>query len=166
MKLSTQEEYGLRCLMQVAQRASETGGSISIPEISRAEGLSTAHVGKLVRLLRLGALVERVRGQAGGYKLARAASDTRPSDVILISDVLGALGDPFFNEGFCDEHTGYEECCTHSVDCSIRSLWNAIQFVVDQMLDRITLQDLMGDGHQLENHLAHKADELLQVTMP
>jgi hypothetical protein len=34
------------------------------------------------------------------------------------------------------------------------------------MLDRITLQDLMGDEHQLENHLAHKADELLQVTMP
>ncbi|MCY3684129.1 MAG: Rrf2 family transcriptional regulator [Gemmatimonadetes bacterium] len=160
MKLSTQEEYGLRCLMQVAQRASETGGSISIPEISRAEGLSTAHVGKLVRLLRLGDLVESVRGQAGGYKLARPASE------ILISDVLGALGDPFFNDGFCDEHTGYEACCTHAVDCSIRSLWNAIQFVVDQMLDRITLQDLMGDGHQLENHLAHKADELLQVTMP
>ena len=45
--------------MQVAQRASETGGSIAIPEISRAEGLSTAHVGKLVRLLRLGNLVEK-----------------------------------------------------------------------------------------------------------
>ena len=69
MKLSTQEEYGLRCLMQVAQRASETGGSISIPEISRAEGLSTAHVGKLVRLLRPGNLVESVEVKPEGYKL-------------------------------------------------------------------------------------------------
>lgn len=160
MKLSAQEEYGLRCLLQVAQRESETGESIAIPEISRAEGLSTAHVGKLVRLLRIGDLVESVRGQAGGYKLARPARE------ILIADVLAALGGPFFNDDFCDEHTGHEACCTHTVNCSIRVLWNAIQFVVDQMLDRITLQDLMGDGHQLETHLAHKADELLQVAMP
>ncbi len=159
MKLSAQEEYGLRCLLQVAQRESETGASIAISEISRAEGLSTAHVGKLVRLLRIGNLVESVRGQSGGYKLARPASE------ILIADVLGALGGPFFDDDFCDEHTGREACCTHAINCSIRTLWNAIQFVVDQMLDRITLQDLMGDRHQLETHLAHKADELLQVTL-
>ena len=160
MKLSSQEEYGLRCLMQIGRHETEIGTSITISEISRAEGLSTANVGKLVRLLRLGQLVASVRGQAGGYKLARPASE------ILIADVLNALGDPLFNEDFCEDHAGQEALCTHSVNCSIRSLWNAIQFVVDQMLDRITLQDLMGDGRQLQTHLAHKSDELLQVTLP
>jgi len=160
MKLSSQEEYGLRCLMQIGRHETETGTNITISEISRAEGLSTANVGKLVRLLRLGNLVASVRGQAGGYKLARPASE------ILVSNVLSALGEPFFNDGFCDGHAGQEAFCTHSVNCSIRSLWNAIQFVVDQVLDRITLQDLMGDELQLQNHLSDKTHKLLQVTLP
>lgn len=157
MKLSTQEEYGLRCLMQIGRRENDTGASITISEISQAEGLSTANVGKLVRLLRLGHIAESVRGQAGGYKLAR------PANEIFIADVLAALGERLFNDDFCDEHAGHEEFCTHTVNCSIRSLWNAIQFVVDQMLDRVTLQDLMGDGQRLQDDLHSKAEELLQV---
>jgi Rrf2 family iron-sulfur cluster assembly transcriptional regulator len=33
--------------------------------------------------------------------------------------------------------------CTHSVDCSARSLWQMVQGSIDQVLDRITLQDLV-----------------------
>ncbi|MDP6039904.1 MAG: Rrf2 family transcriptional regulator [Candidatus Latescibacteria bacterium] len=157
MKLSTQEEYGLRCLLQIGRKEHDTGDSITISEISQAEGLSTANVGKLVRLLRLGCIVESVRGQAGGYKLAR------PANEIFITDVLSALGERLFNDDFCDEHAGQEGFCSHSVNCSIRSMWNAIQFVVDQMLDRITLKDLMGDGQRLQDKLGSRTGELLQV---
>ena len=157
MKLSTQEEYGLRCLIQIARREQQTGGSSTIGEISQAEGLSTANVGKLVRLLRLGTFVESVRGQAGGSKLARSA------DHIHIAEVLGVLGGRLFDDEFCDDHAGQELSCAHTTRCSIRSLWNAIQFVVDQMLDRITLQDMLGDERLLEHTLQEKAEALLQV---
>jgi len=157
MKLGAQEEYGLRCLLQIGQRGHDTGTSITISEISQFEGLSTANVGKLVRLLRLGNIIESVRGQAGGYKLAR------PANEIFITEVLAALGERLFNDDFCDEHAGQQEFCTHSVNCSIRSLWNAIQFVVDQMLDRITLQDLMSDEQHLQDKLYSKTEDLLQV---
>ena len=157
MKLSTQEEYGLRCLIQIGQHERSTGNSITISEISQAEGLSTANVGKLVRLLRLGNFIESVRGQAGGYKLACPASE------IPIADVLTVLGGRLFDPEFCEDHAGQEQFCTHSVNCSVRSLWNAIQFVVDQMLDRITLQDLLGDENVLQSELKQKAEALLQV---
>ncbi|MFT5367178.1 MAG: Rrf2 family protein [Candidatus Latescibacterota bacterium] len=157
MKLSTQEEYGLRCLIQIAINERNTGNSITISEISQAEGLSTANVGKLVRLLRLGNFIESVRGQAGGYKLARPAVE------VSIADVLSALGGRLFDPDFCEDHAGQEEFCTHTVNCSVRSLWNAIQFVVDQMLDRITLQDLLGDEDALKSELQEKAEQLLQV---
>ena len=65
MKLSAQEEYGLRCLLQMASRGNEA--SLSIPEISRAEGLSVPNVAKLMRLLRIAGFVKSVRGQSGGY---------------------------------------------------------------------------------------------------
>lgn len=157
MKLSTQEEYGLRCLIQIGHHERLTGNSITISEISQAEGLSTANVGKLVRQLRLGQFIESVRGQAGGYRLARPPAD------IPISDVLNALGGRLFDPEFCEDHAGQEQFCTHSVNCSVRSLWNAIQFVVDQMLDRITLQDLLGDETPLDAKLKQRAEALLQV---
>ena len=157
MKLSTQEEYGLRCLIQIGHHERNTGHSITISEISQAEGLSTANVGKLLRLLRLGNFIESVRGQAGGYKLARIPA------AISIAEVPTALGGRLFDPEFCEDHAGQEEFCTHTVNCSVRSLWNAIQFVVDQMLDRITLQDLLGDELTLKSELQQKAEELLQV---
>jgi len=144
-------------LIQIAQHERSTGNSITIAEISQAEGLSTANVGKLVRLLRLGHFIESVRGQAGGYKLACPPSE------IPIANVLAALGGRLFDTEFCEDHAGQGQFCTHSVNCSVRSLWNAIQFVVDQMLDRITLQDLLGDENTLKSELQHKAHMLLQV---
>ena len=46
MKLSTQEEYGLRCLLQIGRHESLTAESLTIAEIGQAEGLSVAYVGK------------------------------------------------------------------------------------------------------------------------
>jgi Rrf2 family protein len=138
MKLSSQEEYGLRCLLQVARHGPE--GSVTIPEIARIEGLSIPHVAKLMRSLRRGGFVRSVRGQAGGYKLARTP------DRINIGEVLAWLGGRLFEPSFCSMHAGIAELCTHSVDCSIRSLWQSVQHVVDQMLEKVTLADLLGAG--------------------
>src|SRR5512135_1004951 len=98
MKFSSQEEYGLRCLLQLALRGA--GASATIADISDAEGLSPAYVAKLLRLLRLSGFVASVRGQEGGYTLVREPVD------ILITDVLGALGDRFYEPGFCEQYSG------------------------------------------------------------
>ena len=45
---------------------------MTIPEISHAEGMSSAYVAKVMRALREGGLVVSERGQAGGYRLSRA----------------------------------------------------------------------------------------------
>jgi Rrf2 family protein len=64
MRFSTQEEYGLRCLLQLARRGASA--SMSIAEIAQAEGLSQANTAKLMRMLRLAGFVASVRGQEGG----------------------------------------------------------------------------------------------------
>jgi Rrf2 family protein len=135
MKLSAQEEYGLRCLLRVA--GAGEGQSVTIPEIGQAEALSIAYVAKLMRLLRRAKFVKSVRGQAGGYTLAR-----RPAD-IPVAEVLAFLGGRLFEPGFCDQFTGLKRTCTHSVDCSIRSLWRLVQAAVDGILAQITLNDLL-----------------------
>ena len=134
MKFSAQEEYGLRCLLQIARVAPR--GSLSIPEISRLEGLTAPHVAKLLMILRRGEFVQSTRGQAGGYTLARPAVE------IAVGDVLAALGGRLYDEEFCNRHSGQAEVCAHDLDCSIRSLWQVVQESVDRVLGEMTLEDL------------------------
>ena len=150
MKFSTQEEYGLRCLLRIGMSKSQNG--LTIPEISQMEGLSTANVGKILRALRLGGFIESTRGQTGGYKLAR------PTNEINISEVLSVLGGRLFEASFCDIHSGTEIICTHSIDCSIRSLWRTIQTLLDNVLEKITLKDLIGTEEQVINLVTNFAD--------
>ena len=98
MKLSTQEEYGLRCLLQLA-RAGE-GASLTITDMAEREGISSPNVAKIMRILRRSGLVRSTRGKAGGYTLARPAKDVRALDV------LSSLGGRLFDPGFCDRHSG------------------------------------------------------------
>ena len=118
-------------------RAGALGASLSIPEISRAEGLSIPNVAKLMRLLRIGGFVVSARGQAGGYTLAKPACE------IPISRVMDALGGKIYSEAFCRRHAGLSQICVHDADCSLRSLWAALQRLMEGVLDKISLEDLL-----------------------
>ncbi len=135
MKLSSHDEYGLRCLLQVERPGA--GGSVTIPEISRREGISEPYVGKLMRILRQGGFVTAVRGKAGGYTLAL------PAERIRVGDALTVLGGRIFEDSFCSRHSGCEATCAHSTDCSIRSLWRSLQGAIDGVLGAITIRDLL-----------------------
>ena len=151
MKFSAQEEYGLRLLLRIGKSDSDKG--MTIPELSEQEKLSEANVGKILRLLRLAGFVESSRGQLGGYKLAR------PANEILAGDVLTSLGGKLYESSFCDLHAGVENICTHSIDCSIRSLWKTIQTMLDGVLSKITLQDLLGNEQQVELFVTNLTDD-------
>ena len=135
MKISAQEEYGLRILIRIASCRDKEG--MSIPQLSEAEGISSHYVAKLTRILRMGGFINSTPGNKGGYVLAL------PSDKIIINKVLKTLGGSLFDNDFCGSHSGIVKLCTHSVDCSSRSLWQMIQFIVDQFLDKVSLYDLV-----------------------
>jgi Rrf2 family transcriptional regulator, iron-sulfur cluster assembly transcription factor len=152
MKFSRQEEYGLRLLLRIAKSDSPNG--LTIPEISEIEGLSTANAAKILRILRLAGFIESARGQTGGYKLSK------PANEIIIGDVLNTLGGKLYESGFCDLHAGLESICTNTIDCSIRSLWKTIQNLIDGVLSKFTLQDLLGKEEEVELLVGSLAEEL------
>lgn len=134
MHLLAQEEYGLRCLLQVAQH--RRPDPLTIPEIAEREGLSPEYTAKLMRALRQGGLVTSTRGPGGGYRLARQPQDVTAWQVIEV------LGGSFFPDGFCDSHPGVLRDCVHTPNCSIRSLWRTLESTLRDVLERITLADL------------------------
>ena len=134
MKITAQDEYGLRILVRIAKCKDNAG--LSIPQLSDMEGLSQPHAAKLTRLLRMEGLINSTKGHVGGYILARPAAD------ITVNDVLKALGGRLFDKEFCANHVGVMKLCSNSVDCSVRSLWTMVQSAIDKLLDKITLADL------------------------
>ncbi len=144
MKIGANEEYGLRYLVRLAYAAYD-GQGLTIPEISQAEGVSPAYAAKILRALRKGGFVKAARGKEGGYTLAR------PAEEIVIGAVMDALGGRLFESDFCNSHSGQVSICTRSVDCSVRSLWRALQVAVDGVLSKATLRDLLQNEEDMNS---------------
>jgi Rrf2 family protein len=135
-----QEEYGLRCLVQLGREQRE---SLTIAELAQREGISAPNVAKILRLLRKAGFVRSTRGQAGGYALSRAPEE------ISVGEALGALGGRIFDSKFCDRHSGIESLCINLGDCSIRPVLRQLQDVVDQVLGRLMLKALLVREHEM-----------------
>jgi Rrf2 family protein len=139
VQVLAQEEYGLRCLIELSRHAGAAGAPDrprTIHEIAEAEGLSPDYTAKLMRELRRGGLVESTRGAAGGYRLAREPEQIR------IWDAIQVLGGALFPERFCDCHPGRQGACVRGSDCALRALWRAVDGAVHEVLARTTLADL------------------------
>jgi len=158
MKITSSEEYGIRILIRIASANPVEG--LSIPQLSEAEKLTEPHVAKICRTLRMEGFINSTPGYKGGYVLAK------PAALIIINDVLKALGGTLFDQQFCDTHTGLGRLCTNSVDCSTRSLWKMIQYTLDNLLNKLTLKDLMVNEKEvelkLEAILQRNVEELLK----
>lgn len=94
MKLSTKGRYAMVALADLARRAADAGhtSTTSLAEISRRQDVSLPYLEQLFVKLRRAGLVESVRGPGGGYRLSRAASDIRVSDVLeAVDETVSAL---------------------------------------------------------------------------
>lgn len=148
MKFSAQEEYGLRCLVTIA--VGDPASGLTIPQISKLEGMTQPHVAKMLAILRKAGFIKSTRGQVGGYTLAKAI------DQIVLGDVLEALGGKIFDGDFCERYAGIEDQCLHGADCHLRPLWARVQSAVDSVVFRLTLKDLIeGRFGGVENVVFH-----------
>ena len=144
MKVSAREEYGLRCLLQLAQLGE--GEFLTLGQIAGREGMSQANAGKVMWLLNKAGLVSSIRGTKGGYKLARPASEIRLSEVIKVLDEDTV-------EGHCKSYAGLLDSCVHTSDCGIRSVIVNVHEVVERALSAVTLSQLIGTERKVDNVL-------------
>jgi Rrf2 family protein len=147
MKVTAQEEYGLRCIVQLARRYGEV--PLSGRAIAEQEGLSTDYVTKLLVILRKAGLVRSIRGIKGGFTL------TREPQSILVGEVLRSLN---MEDGIvltspdshlCDHFSGQLDACIHIGACGIRPVWITLSGYISRMLDQISLFELLQDEVQV-----------------
>jgi len=151
VKISAHEEYGLRCLVQLA-RAEVDGESLTLSQLAEREGLSVANAGKLMWILNKAGLVTAQRGTKGGYSLARPAADIRLNEVIRILDEDTV-------DHFCKTHAGVLDVCIHTSDCGIRPVIVGLHEIVQNALSEITLAQLVGSEAKVDATL-HQIEKL------
>jgi Rrf2 family iron-sulfur cluster assembly transcriptional regulator len=156
MKISAQEEYGLRCLVQLATL--KDGESLTLPQIAEREGISSANAGKLMWLLNKAGFVQSTRGTKGGYFLSRPAGDIRLSEIIRVldQDVLNK---------HCESYTGVLDNCIHKGDCGIRPVIVGLHEIVENALSQITLAQLVGNELSV-NEMFHSIQGIHRTIEP
>ncbi len=152
MKITAQEEYGIRCLLQLA-RHSGSDKPVTVREIAASESLSPAYAEKLLRVLSRAGLAESSRGTRGGYRM------TRPPERVTLGDAVRALGGLVTQPEMCAKFTGHDECCVHTADCGLRPVWSTVNMHIQKILDGMPLNLLL----QEENKIASRLDETITL---
>ena len=146
MKITAQEEYGLRCILQLAQLTLKSDLA-SLEDIATAEHISIDYAAKLLSVLRQANLIESVRGKSGGYRLARAP------EKIYLDEVIRSLSGEIFETESCQQFPGNDTKCVHISCCSIRSVWISVSQILFGIFKQITLKNLLEKEDILTKYL-------------
>ena len=131
MKLSTRGQYGTRALIELALHREEE--PVLLKDIAQSQQISLPYLQHLIAPLIAGGIVRSTRGAKGGISLVK------PPEQIKLSEVIQLL------EG----STAPVECvdnpkiCRRAESCVSRDIWSELKKVTDEVLESITLQDLV-----------------------
>ena len=131
MRVSTRTRYGLRALAAVAR--GQHLRPVSLRTVALEESLPRKYLERLFAALKAAGLVRAVRGAAGGYVLARPATDI---PLLEIFEALEGPPDPV-------ECLQPGAVCPHESQCPTRDLWQEVSDAVSGVLAGHTLADLM-----------------------
>ena len=132
MKLSTKGRYGVKAMVDLAIHYGNS--PVSIKTISERQSISEYYLEQLFSPLRKAGLIKSIRGAQGGYVLNREPKD------ITVADVMNVLEGPV-EIAECIE--GNE--CDNVDFCATRLLWEKIKNSIDEVMENITLQDIVDD---------------------
>lgn len=141
LKLSTKGRYGVRAMLDLAQHAGE--GPIALKSIAERTELSEHYLEQLISGLRKAGLVRSVRGAQGGYVLGKEANQ------ISVGDVIRVLEGPIAPVECVSEED--PECCQKAQYCVTRTIWEKIRDSIADVVDSITLEDMVQDAKRKES---------------
>ncbi len=134
--LSVTTEHALRALVELARLPA--GSWILGRELARRARIPANYLAKILLMLRNAGLVEAMRGQRGGYRLAKA-----PKEIFLVQVV--DLFEGVRSRPGC--FLGESHACTDQEACSAHALWKHVRQAYLDFLTRTTIADI-GQTHQ------------------
>ena len=130
MKISTKGRYALKVMIDLAKN--DNGNFISLTEIAKRQQISNKYLEQIVAMLNKAGYLETLRGNSGGYKLAKAPSQYKVGDILRATE-----GD------IAPIACIREEKCTQAENCSTYKFWDGLDKVINDYIDSKTLEDML-----------------------
>lgn len=142
MKISTKGRYALRVMIDLAVHREE--GLIPLHEIAERQDITVKYLEQIISLLSRAGFLQSVRGKSGGYRLVREPWEYTVGDILRATE--GKLAPTVCLElgpDLCQRHQNHG-------GCPARAFWTEFYDMINDFLDRKTLQDLLPRAGQAE----------------
>lgn len=142
MKLSTRSRYGTRLMIDIARNSNN--GPVRIHDIGKRQDISVKYLEQLIIPLKKADYIKSMRGPKGGHLLGK------PKGKITVGGIVRVL----------EKDTGLVPCvetadtCDMSDSCVTRNLWLKATDAVYEILDSVTLLDLIEGNDGQENDIS------------
>ena len=142
MRLSTKGRYGARAMLDLALNSGK--GPVLLRDIAKRQEVSEKYLEHSITTLRKAGLVRSIRGARGGYMLAKSPSQIRLSEIM---EVLEGSMAPV-------ECVDDPQVCQRAQLCVTRDIWAKMKEAIDNILESITLQDMVEQQNRKKNSKA------------
>ena len=122
MKISTKGTYAIQVMLDLAVH--NTGENINVKKIAERQDISEKYLEQIIAVLNKAGFVRSIRGAQGGYRLAKNPALYTVGDILRVTE--GPL-EPV------------------SPDESPLSVWKKLSDAISEVVDGITLQDLVDE---------------------
>ena len=132
MLISTRGRYALRVLIDIAEH--QGNGCLPLKEVAERQEISEKYLEAVLKSLVKEGVLIGVRGKGGGYRLSRTP------DQFSVREILELTEDSLAPVACLDAGS---EPCAKAADCRTLELWQGLNRVICDYLERYTLADLM-----------------------
>lgn len=141
MKISTKGRYALRTMLELAKN--QGNKPLPVKEISARQDISDKYLEQIIAVLNKAGYVKSVRGPQGGYILVKEPKDYTVGMILRLTE--GSLAPV--------ECLEYEKnTCPRKDSCVTVKVWEKIDSAVKDVVDNITLEDLLHWDMDLSDH--------------
>lgn len=131
MRVTTKGKYGLMMLVEIA--AQQPGKAIPLKVISQRQNISEKYLEQIIIPLSKARVVKSIRGSQGGYTMKESP------ETLTVGKLLEILEGEQSLRACIGEVGG----CPRADTCAVIDLWVDVNQAIGQVLDNVTLADLV-----------------------
>ncbi len=145
MKISTKGRYALRLMVDLA--LSESIKPVRIKEIAERQEISDKYLEQIISTLTKNGFVISTRGAQGGYRLSKNPEEYTVGSILrVIEGKLCPVACLETEKNMCDRKD----------DCITLPLWEKLNDAINNVVDNITLKDLIDWDRERRQKIAGK----------
>ncbi len=141
MKLSAKSRYALHLMLELAMQ--DEGVNLSVKTVAENRGISEKYLEQIIPVLVRSELVHSVRGARGGYRLVKSPEEYTVG--LILRTVEGSLSPVSCMDDEVNQ-------CARCKACVTLDLWEQIDAAIGNIVDHVTLADLVDKQRRLDAH--------------